>query len=140
MAVVGHTYGQVYLARLSVHTLSHPVDTGFLIHSQEWQISSYDTAISLHLKFLNEAILVYPEIISSYISTAEQGISTNCATLTAKHPPHPRSLPYNGMIQEYWDDRQIDRFIRAMYYPPYEPATYRGQAILTFEQYVNAKS
>jgi UDP-4-amino-4-deoxy-L-arabinose formyltransferase/UDP-glucuronic acid dehydrogenase (UDP-4-keto-hexauronic acid decarboxylating) len=51
----------------------------------------------------------------------------------------PRELPEEGSINPEWDDARIDRFIRAMYFPPFEPATLKLEdqkhKIVTFEQY-----
>ena len=43
-------------------------------------------------------------------------------------------IPFND-----WDDVQVDRFIRAMYYPPYTPAMYKGIPVTTFEEYMKLR-
>ena len=35
---------------------------------------------------------------------------------------HFRKLPFGGLIQPEWSDTQIQRFIRAMHFPPFEGA------------------
>ena len=37
----------------------------------------------------------------------------------------------NGEIDENWDEDYKERFIRAMIYPPYPPARYKGKGIYT---------
>ena len=125
---------------LTIHTLSHPVDTGLLIYSKEWEICEYDTALSLHLRFLNEAVLLYPEVISRYLEIGQKSSFEKFESLSPEKPAHPRLLPYNGEIQENWDKSKVARFIRAMYYPPFDPASFKGHLIYTLEQYVKAKS
>jgi len=44
----------------------------------------------------------------------------------------PRSLPYDGYIDERWDDKTIEAFIRAMYFPPFK-RTLLKKGNLTFE-------
>jgi UDP-4-amino-4-deoxy-L-arabinose formyltransferase/UDP-glucuronic acid dehydrogenase (UDP-4-keto-hexauronic acid decarboxylating) len=51
-----------------------------------------------------------------------------------------KSVPYNSKIQSSWDPGLIDRFIRAMYHPPYRPAIFEHNGttyyINNFEEFV----
>jgi hypothetical protein len=49
-------------------------------------------------------------------------------------------MPFNGEIQDQWDIDQIEKFIRAMYHPPYTGATYQGQLVESVDQYIILKS
>ncbi|CAD7945660.1 unnamed protein product [Amoebophrya sp. A120] len=42
-----------------------------------------------------------------------------------KYPYHYKRFPEDGIVNEKWDRRQKDRFIRAMYFPPKPPARVR---------------
>jgi methionyl-tRNA formyltransferase len=35
---------------------------------------------------------------------------------------YPRKIPFDGFIDATWDDEKIERFIRAMHFPPHEGA------------------
>merc|ERR1712216_675607 len=35
---------------------------------------------------------------------------------------HFRKLPFDGLIQHEWSDSQVERFIRAMHFPPFDGA------------------
>merc|ERR1711972_436069 len=37
---------------------------------------------------------------------------------------HYRRLPFNGLIQPEWNDDRVERFIRAMYFPPFDGAAF----------------
>ena len=47
------------------------------------------------------------------------------------HDISTRSLPFGGLIQPEWSDVQIDRFIRAMHFPPFEAAANHSYGELT---------
>jgi methionyl-tRNA formyltransferase len=39
----------------------------------------------------------------------------------------PRKVPFNGVIDPSWSRGQVDRFIRALYFPPFKGAVVRLQ-------------
>ncbi|CAK8986338.1 unnamed protein product [Durusdinium trenchii] len=66
-------------------------------------------------------------------------VTANCARAVFSHyfsstglPPgevqrgessyHYRKLPFEGLIQPEWSEEQVERFIRAMYFPPFDGA------------------
>src|SRR5260370_29452206 len=51
---------------------------------------------------------------------------------------HKRGAPYAGVIQEGWPVDQVERFIRAMMFPPYPSATFRGREIKSLDDYMRA--
>ena len=117
---------------LTIHTMNEEVDTGYLLYQDSWEIHSYDTAFSLHSKFLNNAFQAYPTVISNYL---EQKYNFNeCIRLSSSNVPHPRQLPHNGVIDKNWGLCYKERFIRAMYYPPFTPATYDKRWIYYIDQ------
>jgi len=52
-----------------------------------------------------------------------------------------KEKPFNGIIQDGWSNNQINQFIKAMYYPPYEPAIFLKNNVKhyvnTFDEYKN---
>ena len=56
---------------------------------------------------------------------------------------YKRILPNNGYIDRLWTDQQIERLIRAMYFPPHKGAMLRTKdgevEIKSFQQYLNIK-
>ena len=45
---------------------------------------------------------------------------------------HRRYLPFDGLIQPEWSEEQVERFIRAMHFPPFDGAAVmlNGQRVL----------
>ncbi len=39
---------------------------------------------------------------------------------------HKRGCPNGGKINSKWSDEKVERFIRAMFFPPQPEATYKG--------------
>jgi methionyl-tRNA formyltransferase len=96
------------------HRMTSTYDTGNIILKQEFKILPKDTALSLNNRLLSHAV-------------------SNLETLLEKHndlgtPPrttgkyYNKDMPFQGIIDPTWPIDQIDRFIRAMYHPPYPPA------------------
>ena len=48
---------------------------------------------------------------------------------------HQAGPPYGGKIDPSWPDDQVERFVRAMTYPPLPYATYRGVAVRSMTEY-----
>ncbi len=53
---------------------------------------------------------------------------------------YPRKVPSGGVIDPTWPRTQIDRFIRAMYFPPFKGAVVRLQdgsdkEVLSMQEY-----
>ncbi|MEQ1828680.1 MAG: hypothetical protein ABL921_22145, partial [Pirellula sp.] len=46
-----------------------------------------------------------------------------------------RGCPHNGQIDPSWPDEYIERFIRAMIYPPYPTAQFAGNPVVSMEEY-----
>jgi len=96
------------------HRMNNRYDTGNILLRESFAIGSNDTALSLNLKILNHAI-GHLEQMLDLVSRP------GCPPRTiGKY--YSKQIPHGGMINLDWDLYQIDRFIRAMYYPPYDPA------------------
>lgn len=99
------------------HHMSESFDTGRILIQEEIEVTLADTAFSLFhrqivsaMKRLDDAITM----ISSNVFGREQ---------TGESSYHGRDLPFGGVIDPTWSIENIDRFIRAMYFPPFNPAT-----------------
>lgn len=117
---------------LTIHTMEEEIDTGYLLYQNSWEINPSDTAFSLHSKFLNQAFQIYPSIISDYFETKYH--LNDCIRLNSKDKAHPRQLPHQGLIDNSWELAYKERFIRAMYYPPFAPAKCDGEPIYFLDQ------
>ena len=50
-----------------------------------------------------------------------------------KNSYYNRGAPYNGIIDDQWNIQKIERFIRAMIFPPLKPAKYKNKYILNLK-------
>lgn len=109
----------------SFHQMAESFDTGKILIQEAIDIMPSDTAFSLFhrqitcaMKRLDEAIIM----IASNASGLEQ---------TGESSYYGRDLPFSGIIDPTWSAEKIDRFIRAMYFPPFKPAVMKlnGQLI-----------
>jgi methionyl-tRNA formyltransferase len=99
------------------HYMTEDVDTGNIIHQQETEILPDDTAYSLYHRIIHAAMTdllpVLEKALNGYEGEPQTGESSY----------HFRGdLPNDGYIDNSWDDEKIDRFIQAMYYPPFPNA------------------
>jgi methionyl-tRNA formyltransferase len=106
-SVTGYTY----------HYMVEKIDDGPIIHQEEIEISDRDTAYSLYHRLIyagmDSFLLVLKRVINQESGRSQEGEGSY----------HSRgALPNEGKIEHSWDDEHIDRFIRAMYYPPFDPA------------------
>ncbi len=51
----------------------------------------------------------------------------------------PRGCPHDGIIDPNWSDEQVERFIRAMIYPPYPVARYGDHSIQRIEDFLRIR-
>lgn len=114
------------------HYIDEGCDTGNIILQKELCLREWDTQLSLYYRAMFEAMNSFYEAFDTVIS-GNFGIQQ-----IGEASYYPRKVPYNGLIDRTWDNDFIERFIRAMYYPPYAPAKFKGLDIFTFEDYLNA--
>jgi methionyl-tRNA formyltransferase len=65
------------------------------------------------------------------VATGAKGVPQ---TGEASH--YPRECPYGGEIDQAWKLEEIERFIRAMNYPPYPPARFDGKTVHSIDEYL----
>lgn len=100
----------------SYHYLDDDFDTGKIILQKSFAITDSDTSFSLFHKQIILALPLLGEVIKSILNQ-EPGLEQK-----GEVSYFPRKLPFDGLIEPTWSLSKIDRFIRAMYFPPFEPA------------------
>lgn len=98
------------------HYMEEAFDTGNIILQEKIEIGADDTAFSLFHRQIASALPRLPEVIQSVLEK-KPGVSQ-----IGEPTYFPRKLPFDGIINPYWSSHQIDCFIRALYFPPFEPA------------------
>lgn len=99
------------IAGYTWHYMDEQFDTGDIVLQEYIDILSTDTAHSLYYKIYHSAL----GKLGNVLSFAGQP-GTKQETL-GKY--YNRSIPYNGKIDPTWTAEQIERFNRAMYFPPH---------------------
>ncbi|MFW6126036.1 MAG: methionyl-tRNA formyltransferase [Chloroflexota bacterium] len=102
------------------HYMLPQVDTGNIILQVEVSVSPNDTAYSLYHRLIIEGMAAFDEAFRLVTETQFPG-----GKQTGEPSYYPRRLPNNGYIDASWSREQIDRFIRAMYFPPNKGAVVR---------------
>ena len=98
----------------SYHYMVERFDEGNIIFQKRISISQYDTAFSLFNKLIIEGLKMFENVLSLVVERKEPGVKQN-----GVGSYYPRKVPFDGKIAPDWDIDRIDRFIRAMYFPPY---------------------
>ncbi len=103
---------------VTCHKMLAAVDNGDILCQSRVSITSDDTGFSLYYKLADSAVDLLKKALRQFhgpppVLTAQK---------TAGGCFHKRGVPYDGVINPCWDEHQIDRFIRAMHFPPFEPA------------------
>ncbi len=103
---VGYTY----------HYIEKGIDTGNILIQEKIPIECEDTAHSLNYKIMQRALANIKKVIDLVI-LKEAGIKQE-----DNGNYYPNILPHNGIINDEWDSQYKERFIRAMYFPPFTGA------------------
>lgn len=118
------------------HFMDPSVDTGNILLQKSVKIAPKETAYSLYHKLIIEGLKKFPQVLQMVINKnkgyQQQGESSY----------YPRKVPYEGYIDPNWDLQMIDRFIRAMYFPPFKGAMVKlnngeEREVLSIKEYVN---
>mmetsp|Transcript_52497 Transcript_52497/g.97191 ORF Transcript_52497/g.97191 Transcript_52497/m.97191 type:complete len:290 (-) Transcript_52497:64-933(-) len=103
---------------VTCHRMMEKFDIGPIICQERFRIAEDETSFSLYKKALPVTATAARAVFSLIFG----------AGLPAGHPQqgeasyHRRSLPFGGVIQAEWSDVQVERFIRAMVFPPFKGA------------------
>lgn len=117
-------------AGYTYHYIIDKVDAGNIILQKQIRIEDFDTQVTLYHRIMFEAIKDFESVLelisNNYLGSPQE---------TGKGlKSYKRGCPYEGKIDEKWDDEKKDRFIRAMIYPPLPPAKYNGKEIHKLEE------
>ena len=114
----------------SYHYLTKLIDQGNIILQKKVMIEEWDTQLSLYNRVMFEAIKDFEEVINKVSKGFEGFPQKNTGDY------YKRGAPHNGIIQKDWSIEKIERFIRAMNYPPLPYARYNKKEIKTFEDFL----
>lgn len=119
------------------HKISKDIDGGEILYQGKIPILNRN-AHTLHYKLFKDGI--------DSLSQALEKLENNDIIVNDIKKGHyyPNALPYNGIINENWSDDQIEKFIRAMFFPPFKSAVLVEdnieKIIDTYNDYINYKN
>lgn len=117
------------------HRMLSQVDAGTIILQRQVDIRPDDTAYALYHRLLIEGMNAFGEAFNRVVRERFPG-----APQVGESSYFPRQVPFGGYIDPTWDRIQIDRFIRAMVFPPLKGAMVRmadgtEREVLSIEDY-----
>ena len=99
------------------HYMTPEVDAGNIILQERVGIFPDDTAYSLYHRLIAEGTAAFDKAFRLVVEGRAPGRKQ-----AGKPSYYPREVPNNGYIDPSWSREKIDRFIRAMYFPPFRGA------------------
>ncbi len=104
---------------VTCHRMIEQVDQGDIVAVMAVNIDKDDTGIRLFYKLIDATVYLFALVVAQ----ASQG--DFCGNpQTGEGSYHKRELPYGGVINPDWPRKRVDRFIRAMVFPPFPPAQF----------------
>lgn len=102
---------------ITFHVMTEEIDVGNILYQKKMPISLDETAYSFYYKILCE-------FVKEFDTFFDQLLAGNISEM-----PMPtggryfgRGIPFDGIINPAWDLEFIERFIRAMFFPPHTGA------------------
>jgi len=115
------------------HYITKGVDEGNVIVQKPIFIEDFDTQYSIYQRNMYESIKYFNEVVD-LVLTDYKGVSQIGEATYFK-----RGCPHNGIIDEEWELNKVERFIRAMIYPPLPLAKYKNNDVSNLENFVTLK-
>jgi methionyl-tRNA formyltransferase len=112
--------GEQYVG-YSYHYLTQQVDGGDIILQEKLKVEEFDTQSTLYHRVMFEAMRHYFKVVQA-VKKGEKGTPQD----HNKGKVYKRGAPYNGMISADWHISQVDKFIRAMIFPPLPAASFNN--------------
>ena len=116
------------------HLVDDGIDTGNVLMQEKIPIMPFDTQQTLYNRVMIESMEKF-NIVLNMVAEDQKGVPQKGLSSM-----YPRGCPYDGEINPMWDDGKIERFIRAMNYPPMRAAKYKGIEIKSMTDYKKVRS
>jgi len=124
---------------ITFHSMTEKIDVGDILFQKKVPISIDETAWSLYNKLISEFVR---EFDNFFIALREQRLEPKFMPSGGRF--FRQGLPFDGMIDPSWNTDQIERFIRAMFFPPHLGAMIEIQGKLhecdSYEKYLTLVS
>lgn len=120
-------------AGYTYHYIDADCDTGNIIIQKPLDIEAWDTQQTLYQRAMERALVDFVEAVD-FVLNGHPGQSQQGAPSY-----YPRGCPHDGVISDEWSESKIKAFIRAMISPPLPVATYQGQSVTSYQEYLQIK-
>lgn len=110
------------------HYIDSGCDTGDIICQKKIAIEDFDTQLTLYNRVMFEAMGDFLDVLN-FVQCGKMGKRQQGESSFYK-----RGCPYGGIMKEDMTEHEKERFVRAMIYPPYPPAEYKGEQIRTYKE------
>lgn len=111
------------------HYLTAKVDGGNIIIQKKIKMEDFDTQATIYNRVMFEAanyfIDTFNKVKNGIIGIKQSGLGNY----------YKRSCPFNGEIDPNWKEDKVERFIRAMNFPPMPYASLNNIEVKTFTDY-----
>lgn len=118
---------------VTFHYIDEGIDTGPIIAQMPTPIDPTDTQATLQARLAGLVVRYFP-LAFERVRAWELG----CAQV-GQSSYHSRRCPYDGQIDPAWPIGKIERFIRAMIYPPLPPAKLGDTPVRSMDEYLRAR-
>jgi len=113
----------------SFHYINKDIDTGNVLLQNKVKVEDWDTQVTLYHRVMFEASKYFLDVVDLVLEDALGNPQENSGEY------YKRGCPFDGEINSNWNENKIERFIRAMNYPPLPYAKYNGETIYTNYDY-----
>lgn len=111
------------------HYIDEKIDTGKILLQKPISIYPWDTQTTLSQRIMFASMESFPAVLELVKDGFEGKPQVGAPTY------YKRGCPFDAKIDPTWDTDKVDRFIRAMIFPPLRPATIFGKDVLTLDEY-----
>jgi len=102
---------------ISYHEMEEEIDTGAIIYQEATPVLERDTAYSLYHRLIDIGMRAFESVFEAVLSGEVEKVPQKGAGSY-----FPRRVPNDGYIDTSWSREKVERFLRAMYFPPFSGA------------------
>lgn len=123
---------------ITYHYMTEKVDSGNIILQEKFIIDNNETAYSLYNRLLSLGVRNFLKMFDLVFRQRIKGREQK----STQGKMYKREIPFNGFFSLDWSKEEIDRFIRAMYFPlkkgvqlKYKNRNYEFRTIQKFNEF-----
>ena len=102
---------------ITFHSMTTEIDVGDILFQKKVPITVDETAWSLYNKLMAEFVKEFDDFFVALMSD-----QLRPKAMPAGERYFSKGLPFDGKIDPKWETEKIERFIRAMFFPPHKGA------------------